>query len=171
MSGSENPRRLSTILAADVVGYSSLMEADEEGTVRQLNSCREITDECIHTHNGRIFGGAGDSLVAEFTSPVEAVRCATRIQNELNEINSDPSTTRPMQLRIGVNLGDVIVQDDNLLGDGVNIASRLESISDPGGITISGSVYEHIKKKLRISSCANANRLVATVRERAHEGS
>ncbi len=126
-------RRLAAILAADVVGYSRLMEADEEATARTLSTYREIIVGLVASHHGRVFGSAGDSVIAEFASPVEAMRCAVNIQRELEAHNVDLPEDRRMRLRIGVNLGDVIVEGDNLLGDGVNIAARLETLADPGG--------------------------------------
>ena len=141
-------RRLAAILAADVVGYSRLMEADEEATVSTLSSYREIIEELVATHHGRVFGGAGDSVIAEFASPVEAVRCAVDIQRELEARNVDLPEDRRMRLRIGVNLGDVIVEGGNLLGDGVNIAARLETLADPGGISLARSVFDQVKKQL-----------------------
>jgi len=140
-------RRLAAILAADVVGYSRLMEADEEATVRTLNACRQVIDGLVADHRGRVFGSAGDSVVAEFPSPVEAVRCAVDIQRELEARNVDLPEDRRMRLRIGVNLGDVIVEGDNLLGDGVNIAARLETLADAGGICLSRPVFDQIKKQ------------------------
>jgi adenylate cyclase len=143
-------RRLSTILAADVVGYSRLMEADEEATVRTLSAYLKSIDSSVTNHNGRVFGSAGDSVMAEFASPVEAVRCAINIQHELNSISSDVPVNDRMRFRIGINLGDVIVEGDNLLGDGVNIAARLESIADPGGITLSRSMYDQVRKTIAL---------------------
>ncbi len=133
-------RRLAAILAADVVGYSRLMGADEEGTLATLKAYRGVIDELIETHDGRVFGGAGDSVIAEFASPVEAVRCATEFQLELDKRNADVPEARRMRFRIGVNLGDVIVEGDNLLGDGVNIAARLEALAPPGGVCLSEAV-------------------------------
>ena len=141
-------RRLAAILAADVVGYSRLMEADEEATVSTLSSYREIIEGLVATHHGRVFGGAGDSVIAEFASPVEAVRCAVDIQRELEARNVDLPEDRRMRLRIGVNLGDVIVEGGNLLGDGVNIAARLEALAEPGGISLARSVFDQVKKQL-----------------------
>jgi adenylate cyclase len=141
-------RRLAAILAADVAGYSRLMEADEEATVRNLNACRQIIDGLVADHRGRVFGSAGDSVVAEFQSPVEAVRCAVNIQRDLEARDADLSEDRRMRFRIGVNLGDVIVEGDNLLGDGVNIAARLETLAEPGGISLSRSVFDQVKKQL-----------------------
>ncbi len=143
-------RRLATILAADAVGYSRLMGADEEATLQRLNTYRKIIDRLIGEHHGRVFGSAGDSVIAEFASPVSAVRCAVQIQQTLEEHNVDVVEQRRMRFRIGVNLGDVVVEDDNLLGDGVNIAARLESLADPGGICIASNVYEQIENKLSV---------------------
>ncbi len=124
-------RRLAAILAADVVGYSRLMEADEEATLGLLNICRKLIDERIDEHGGRVFGSAGDSVIAEFSSPVEAVRCAVEIQQEIEARNANLPKDRRMRFRIGVNLGDVMVEGDNLFGDGVNVAARLEGWPRP----------------------------------------
>ncbi len=143
-------RRLVAILAADVAGYSRLMEADEEATARTLHVYREIVDGFIASHHGRVFGSAGDSVIAEFASPVEAVRCAVKIQGELEARNVDTPEDRRMRFRIGVNLGDVMVEGDNLLGDGVNIAARLEKLADAGGICLSRPVFDQVKKQLHL---------------------
>ncbi len=126
-------RRLAAILAADVVGYSRLVGEDEEGTLRTLGACREVIDGLVTEHRGRVFGSAGDSVVAEFASPVEAVRCAANIQRDIERRNADLPEDRRMRFRIGINLGDVIVEGDDLLGDGVNVAARLEALADAGG--------------------------------------
>ncbi len=144
-------RRLATILAADVVGYSRLMEADEEATARTLGTYREIIEGLAASHHGRVFGSAGDSVIAEFASPVEAVRCAVDIQCAIENRNAELPDERHMQFRVGVNLGDVMVDGDNLLGDGVNVAARLEGLSDPGGIRISGTVFDQVEGKLDLS--------------------
>ncbi len=141
-------RRLAAILAADVVGYSRLMEADEEATARTLSTYREIIEGLVASHHGRVFGRAGDSVISEFASAVEAVRCAVDIQRELEARNVDLPEDRRMRLRIGVNLGDVIVEGDNLIGDGVNIAARLEALAEPGGISLARSVFDQVKKQL-----------------------
>lgn len=143
-------RRLATILAADVVGYSSLMEVDDEGTLATLTAYRKEIDGLVASHHGRIFGSAGDSVVAEFASPVEAVRCAVDIQRALDAKNAPLSEERRMRFRVGVNLGDILVEGGNLFGDGVNIAARLEALAEPSGINISRAVYELIKGKLDI---------------------
>ena len=143
-------RRLATILAADVAGYSKLMAQDEEATVRTLRSHREVIDKLIARHEGRIFNTAGDAVLAEFGSAVEAVRCAITIQDELRVRNAELVTDRQMQFRIGINVGDVLVDGDDLLGDGINVAARLEGIAKPGGVCISGSTFEQVKNKLSI---------------------
>jgi class 3 adenylate cyclase len=141
-------RKLTSILAADVVGYSRMMGVDEDGTYELLGKCRKIIDRNIEHHGGRIFNTAGDSVMAEFTSTVEAVRCAIEIQEEIVIHNTDKPESEQMWFRIGLNVGDVIVEGDDLIGDGVNIASRMESIAQPSGICISGSVYELVRNKL-----------------------
>jgi len=141
-------RRLAAILAADVVGYSRLMEADEEATARTLSTYREIIVGLVASHHGRVFGSAGDSVIAEFARPVEAVRCAVDIQRKLEAQNVDLPKDRRMRLRIGINLGDVMVEGDNLLGDAVNIAARLEALAEPGGISLARSVFDQVKKQL-----------------------
>jgi adenylate cyclase len=141
-------RKLAVILAADVAGYSRLMAADEEGTLATLTAHREVIDELIARHHGRIFTTAGDSVMAEFVSAVEAVRCAAAIQREIARRNGELPEPRRMLLRIGVNLGDVMVGGDNLFGDGVNVAARLEAEAQPGGICISGAVHDQIRNKV-----------------------
>ncbi len=143
-------RRLAAILCADVVGYSRLMGADEEATLLTLNLYRQVIDRQVASHRGRVFGTAGDSVIAEFASPVEAVRCAVAIQQQLEKRNAELPEDRKMQFRIGINLGDVMVEGDNLLGDGVNVAARLEGLAEPGGICISGDVYNQVKHKLSV---------------------
>lgn len=144
-------RRLTTILAADVAGYSRMMSGDEEAALRTLKAHREVVDALIARHDGRIFNTAGDSVVAEFSSAVEAVRCAITIQDELRVRNAELDEGRRMLFRIGINVGDVLVDGTNLYGDGVNVAARLEGIAQPGGICISGSVFALVKNKLSYS--------------------
>ncbi len=143
-------RKLAAILAADVVGSSRLMESDEESVVLELYRRRGLIDDIVRSHHGRVFGGAGDSMIAEFASPVEAVRCALDTQHELERRNEDLPEGRRLVFRIGVNLGDVIVDGDNLMGDGVNVAARLEGLAPPGGFTISEAIYEQIRGKVEI---------------------
>ena len=144
-------RKLTTIVAADVVGYSKLMSIDEDGTLARLRTYRKVTDDLITRHNGRIFSTAGDAFLAEFTSAVEAVRCAIAIQEDLRVRNSDLPEGGQMWLRIGINVGDVIVEDSNLFGDAVNVAARLEGLAETGGICISGSTFDQVKNKLSIA--------------------
>ena len=141
-------RRLTSILAADVVGYSRLMGGDEEGTISALKSHRSFIEAQIALHGGRVFGSAGDSLIAEFPSPVEAVRCALEAQQELSKRNKELPEDKRMRFRMGVHLGDVMADGDDLLGDGVNIAARLEALAPPDGICISKSVAEHVAGKI-----------------------
>ena len=143
-------RRLDAILAADAVGYSRLMGEDEEETLKTLRAYREVINGLVGEHDGRIFAGAGDSVMAEFPSPVQAVRCAVRIQEELERRNAGLPEARRMHFRIAINLGDVMVEEGNLFGDGVNIAARLQSLASPGGICISDSVYRQIRNKVDI---------------------
>jgi adenylate cyclase len=144
-------RRLAAILAADVAGYSRLMAVDEEATLRTLDAYRRTISDLIAEHAGRIFGSAGDSMIAEFSSPVQAVRAAVAIQRALHRHNADLPNDRKMEFRIGVNLGDVMVDGDNLFGDGVNVAARLEGVAEPGGICVSGAVRDQIEGKLNFS--------------------
>ena len=148
MTDVKQQRRLTTILAADIAGYSRMMADDEESTLRTLKAHRTVVDGLIARHEGRIFNTAGDSVVAEFGSAVEAVRCAITIQDELRVRNAQLDEKRRMNFRIGLNVGDVLVDGTNLYGDGVNVAARLESIAQPGGICISGSVFALVKNKL-----------------------
>jgi class 3 adenylate cyclase len=148
MSANPVKRKLAAILAADAVGYSRLMGADEEGTMKILAAHRAVFDGIIEFHEGRIVGTAGDSVLAEFASPVEAVRCAVEVQEALKTRNDSLPEDQRLQFRIGVNLGDVMVKGEDLLGDGVNVAARLESIAEPGGICVSSSVYDQIAGKL-----------------------
>ena len=141
---------MATILAADAVGYSRLTSRDEEGTLATLRAHRQIIDRLIEQHEGRVFGSAGDSVIAEFASPVEAVRCATEIQLEVDKQNAELSEASRLRFRIGINLGDVVVEGDNLMGDGVNVAARLEALSHPGGMCISEAVYAQARDRLSL---------------------
>ena len=144
-----SPRRLAAIVAADISGYSRLMAMDEEGThARVKRHRRELIDPTIIEHHGRLVKSTGDGFLAMFDSPVEAVRCAIVIQQSMVGRNAALPREQWIQYRIGVNLGDVIVEPDDIYGDGVNIAARLEGIADPGDLFISGGVYEQIKHKL-----------------------
>jgi class 3 adenylate cyclase len=143
-------RRLATIMVADVVGYSRMMGENEERTVQTLQGHREIFDALLGMYRGRIFNTAGDAILAEFPSAVQAVRCATEIQAALRTRNEQLPAEQHMWFRIGINLGDVIVQGGDLLGDGVNVAARIQTIAEPGGICISGSVHDQIQNKLSL---------------------
>ncbi len=143
-------RKLTTILAADVEGYTRLMRADEEATLGTLTQYREITDNLIARRNGRIFSTGGDSVLAEFGSAVEAVRCAVEIQEELRVRNAEQSDDRRMRFRIGINVGDVMVRDGDLFGDGVNVAARIEGLCAPGEVYVSGSVHGQVEGKLSL---------------------
>lgn len=141
-------RKLAVILSADAVGYSRLMGEDEEGTLRIFQDCRDVIERVVAEHRGRVFGSAGDSLMAEFASAVEAVRCAIEIQKEVEARNATLTPNRCLWFRIGVNLGDVVIEGENLYGDGVNVAARLQALAEPGGISCSASVFEQVKRKV-----------------------
>jgi adenylate cyclase len=145
-------RRLAAILAADVVGYSRLMGADEAGTLAALKAHRgELVDMKIAEHRGRIVKLTGDGILAEFPSVVNAVACAAEIQRRMRDRNIDLPEDRRIEFRIGINLGDVIVDGDDIYGDGVNVASRLEGIARPGGICVAASVREQVGNRLDLS--------------------
>jgi adenylate cyclase len=143
-------RRLTTVLCADVQGYSRLMEADEAGTLETLNRYRAAMAGLVNRHDGRIVNTWGDSVIAEFASVVEAVQCAAEIQQEISTQDSDRPDAQRMRFRIGINLGDVLVDGSDIYGDGVNIAARLQELAEPGGVVISGSVYEQVHHKLSL---------------------
>ncbi len=143
-------RKLVAIFSADVVGYSRLMRDDEEATVRELAAHRLLINEIINQHDGRVIDSPGDNILAEFASVVDAVKGAIKIQEEIKLRSADIPNNRRMQFRIGINLGDVIDEDGRIYGDGVNIAARVEGLAAVGGISISGTVYEHIKNKLSL---------------------
>jgi adenylate cyclase len=141
-------RKLAAILCADVKGYSRLMGEDEEWTNRTLNAYKEVMGSLIQQHQGRVVDTAGDSVLAEFGSVVDAVQCAVEIQQVLKAKNAVLPETRKMDFRIGINVGDVIEEGDSIYGDGVNIAARLEGLADAGGICISESAYQQIENKI-----------------------
>jgi adenylate cyclase len=143
-------RHLAAILAADVKGYSHLTELNEEASTATLRMYRAVVEESIAAHRGHIFSSAGDSVIAEFPSVVEAIRCGVEIQNEITERNSSVPEDGRMQFRIGVNLGDVIAEENNLYGTGVNVAVRLEQLAEAGGICISQTVYDQVRKIVEI---------------------
>src|SRR5262252_3910027 len=144
-------RRLAAILAADVAGYSRLIGADEEGTLGRLRALRaELIDPKIATHNGRLVKTTGDGLLVEFGSVVDALRCATKVQAGMAERNETVPADKRIEFRIGINVGDIAVEDGDIFGDGVNIAARLEGIAEPGGICVSARVQEDAAGKLEL---------------------
>ena len=151
MTAEKFKRKLTAILSADVKGYSGLMGEDEEGTLRTLSAYKELMTGFIQHYRGRVVSTAGDSVLAEFVSVVAAVQCAVEIQKELKSRNADLPENRRMEFRIGINLGDVVEEGDSIYGDGVNIAARVQSLAEAGGICISGMVYENIKNKVAFS--------------------
>jgi len=150
MTTQEVKRKLAAILSADVKGYSRLTSEDEVGTIHTLNAYKEVMTGLVKHHRGRVVDAPGDNVLAEFGSVVDAVECAVEIQKELKSRNAELPENRKMEFRIGVNLGDVVEDGEQILGDGVNIAARLESLSDAGGICISGTAYDQVKHKLPV---------------------
>jgi len=151
MTETETRRKLTTIMSADVQDYSRLMGADEEGTLATLKRYRDSMSAVIGLHGGRVVNTWGDGLIAEFPSVVEAVRAAIDIQNDIAGRNQPHPAERRMQFRIGINLGDVIEQDNDIYGDGVNIAARLQGQAEPGGIVISNTVYDQVRNKVAVA--------------------
>ena len=143
-------RRLTSILCADVKSYSRLMESDETRTIGTLRQYRAAMDALVERHDGRTINTWGDAVIAEFSSVVEAVQCAIEVQRELGVRNRDLPDAEQMWFRIGINLGDVMVENDDLYGEGVNIAARLQELAEPGGILISGTVYDLVRNKLSV---------------------
>ena len=150
MTDDKVKRRLTTVLCADVQGYSRLMEADEAGTLATLRRYRTAIAGLVARHDGRIVNTWGDAVIAEFASVVEAVQCAVEIQQEISNQDPDPPQADRMRFRIGINLGDVMVDDSDIYGDGVNIAARLQELAEPGGVVISGTVYDQVHNKLSL---------------------
>jgi len=150
VSTEEFRHKLSSIFSADVVGYSRLMRDDEEATIRTLTTYRKVMTDLIVQYRGRLVDAVGDNLLAEFASAVDSVKCAIEIQRELFEQNAELLENRRMRFRIGLNLGDVVEKEKRIYGDGVNIAARMESLADKGGICISGTVYDQVKQKLNL---------------------
>ena len=145
-------RRLAAILAADVVGYSRLMGVDEAGTLAALTShLKDLIQPCIAEHGGRVVKTTGDGLLAEFPSVVDAVQCAVTFQEGMVERNMKTPEDQNIKFRIGVNLGDVILQDGDIFGDGVNVAARLEGLAEPGGICVSDMVHQGVRSKLELT--------------------
>jgi class 3 adenylate cyclase len=144
-------RKIAAIVAADIAGYSKLVAEDEEETLRRLASYRSVFDDFITRFSGRIFNTAGDAVLAEFPSSVEAVRCAIDVQESIRTRNLAYPQSRQMSFRIGITIGDVVERDGDLLGDGVNIAARLEGLAQPGGVCVSRAVYEQVANKLSVA--------------------
>ncbi len=158
-------RRLTTVLCADAKSYSRLMEADEARTLETLRTYREAMNGLMARHDGRIVNTWGDAVIAEFGSVIEAVQCAIEIQTELSNRNHDLPEDQRMWFRIGINLGDVMVEADSIYGDGVNIAARLQELAEPGGILISGPVYDQVHKRLSIGFDSLGQQTVKNVSE------
>src|SRR6266481_5163721 len=161
-------RKLTAILCADVFGYSRLMGENEEATLRILSSHRKLIDSLIEQHRGRFVNSAGDSVLAEFASVVNAVQCAVEIQTTLKAENTNIPPDRRMEFRIGVNLGDVMMDGEQIYGDGVNVAARLESLADPGGICISGTVHEQVRDKLALGYEEGGEQTVKNIARPVH---
>ena len=147
MAESSSRRKIAVIFATDVVGYSTKMEENEDQTLKNLKVCRNIIEGIVDEHHGRIFNTAGDSVLAEFESAVEAVICASEFQNTIKERNNTVSDEEHMEFRVGINMGDVVIEGGNLYGEGVNVAARLEALAQPGGICLSRNVHEIVNKK------------------------
>jgi TolB-like protein/class 3 adenylate cyclase/rhodanese-related sulfurtransferase len=157
-------RKLTAILSADVEGYSRLMGEDEDATIRTLTAYRELMSTLIQKHHGRVVDSPGDNLLAEFLSVVDAVRCAVEIQEELRVRNAELPENRKMVFRIGINLGDVVEEEERIYGDGVNIAARVEGLAEGGGICISGTVYDSIKNKLSLGYASLGEHTVKNIK-------
>ena len=177
MIAQEVKRKLTAILSADVEGYSRMMGEDDVSTVRTLKAYREAMTELIVAHRGRVVDATGDNLLAEFTSVVNAVECAVEIQQDICKSNEASSQECEMNFRIGVNLGDVIEEEERIYGDGVNIAARLESLCDGGGVCISGTAFEHVENKLALEyedlgehQVKNISRPIRVYRVLVHQG-
>src|SRR5712675_2661225 len=141
-------RRLAAIVAAEVAGYSRLMGLDEVGTARTLREHRAVTDGLVAKYGGRLVKTTGDGVLLEFPSVVDAVECAVAVQAVMDQRNEGVPVDRRMLYRIGINLGDILIEGEDILGDGVNVAARLESIAEPGGICISSSAHDHVLGKV-----------------------
>ena len=144
-------RKIAVILVADVVGYSKHMEKDEDATLKAYSECEKILKSLLDKRRGSIFNTAGDSVLAEFPSAVNAVECAVEFQTKINERNQSEKTSTKLEYRIGINIGDVVSREGNLLGDGVNIAARLEALSQPNGVCISKSIYDLVVPKTKMT--------------------
>src|SRR3954451_6529829 len=157
-------RRLTAILAADVAGYSRLMGADEEGTHERLGAhLRDLIEPKIAEHRGRIVKNTGDGFLAEFASVVDAVRCAVEVQRGMAERNAGTPAEKRIEFRVGINLGDVIAEAEDIFGDGVNVAARLEGLAEPGGLFISNTVHDQVRDRLPFSFEDLGERLVKNI--------
>ncbi len=150
MSADEITRKIAVIFVADVVGYSKHMEKDEDETFKNYAKCEKILNKLLKKHKGKIFNTAGDSVLVEFSSALNAVDCGVEFQNKIKELNANKKTDIKLMFRLGINMGDVISRDNNLLGDGVNIAARLEALAVPGGVTISKNVHDLVSPKTKL---------------------
>jgi adenylate cyclase len=169
MTNDRIQRRLVAILAADVVGYSRLMERDETATLTELKvRWNEVVEPLVARHAGRIFKRIGDGMLVEFGSAVGAVECAVELQKAMAAANEDNPEDRRIVLRIGVNLGDVMVDGSDLYGDGVNVASRIEGLADPGGVAISDAVHEHLHGRVSIDFVDSGNHEVKNIERPLH---
>ncbi len=168
MPESKPRRKLAAILAADVVGFSKMMGENEDRTLRNLKACRTLTDESVKTHHGRVFGSAGDSIIAEFGSPVDAIVAAVEFQKNLRDRNNKVDPEDQMQFRVGLNMGDVIIEGDNLYGEGVNVAARLESAAEPGGILVSGKFHDEVRRKLELGFESKGAQEMKNIEEPVH---
>nr|MCS5552057.1 adenylate/guanylate cyclase domain-containing protein [SAR324 cluster bacterium] len=168
MPESKPRRKLAAILAADVVGFSKMMGENEDRTLRNLKACRTLTDESVKTHHGRVFGSAGDSIIAEFGSPVDAIVAAVEFQKNLRDRNNEVDAEDQMQFRVGLNMGDVIIEGDNLYGEGVNVAARLESAAEPGGILVSGKFHDEVRRKLELGFESKGAQEMKNIEEPVH---
>ncbi|GIT71426.1 MAG: hypothetical protein Ct9H300mP28_12400 [Pseudomonadota bacterium] len=168
MPESKPRRKLAAILAADVVGFSKMMGENEDRTLRNLKACRTLTDESVKTHHGRVFGSAGDSIIAEFGSPVDAIVAAVEFQKNLRDRNNEVDPEDQMQFRVGLNMGDVIIEGDNLYGEGVNVAARLESAAEPGGILVSGKFHDEVRRKLELGFESKGAQEMKNIEEPVH---
>jgi adenylate cyclase len=162
MEAPELERRLAAIVAADVEGYSRLMHGDEEATMSTLSARRAVIDDLIAAHRGRIANTAGDSVLAEFASVLDAVSCAVEIQKAMSQAN-ETTATHPMRFRIGINVGDVMVKDGDIFGDGVNVAARLEALAEGGGICVSRGVHDHLQNRAKFVFADLGEQLVKNI--------
>ena len=151
MANDKIVRKIAVIFVTDVVGFSKLMEKNEDATLKSLRACREILDRLFEEHGGRIFNTAGDSVLAEFQSAVSAVICATEFQKLIKQRNQSVAEASHMHFRLGLNMGDVVVEGTNLYGDGVNVAARLEALSQPGGVSLSKAIHDFVSQKVELT--------------------